>query len=384
MVLRAPSRSPRCLLAGLGAKGFIESTTGGTMKPTTGCGVALLLFLSCDAHALILAQRQSAANTTAQSTTNYCYAIRPYYFEIGDTGGAQSSGTVPSSAAGALNSGTPMNIASASKWMYAAYAVERYGATHLLPYDIKYLTMTSGYHLLDDPCDDSQTVYDCLTYKSNDKYIPEDDGYFYYDGAHFEVHAVSGNYPIGGVARSGIRLGNDDDRDLAPELENVLGLDLYTLGFTKPVLAEGVYTEPTSYAIFLRKILNGTLQISSLLGSHAVCTNTDRDGPYNCPTSLYTPIPEQEAWHYSLGHWVEDDPNVGDGAFSSAGAHGFYPWVWKDPLNPSNAWYGMIARDVGDLSEQDAQTGLGEGWNSALCGRQIRKAWLSGTAQTSM
>jgi hypothetical protein len=77
------------------------------------------------------------------------------------------------------------------------------------------------------------------------------------------------------------------------------------------------------------------------------------------------PIPPTESWHYSLGHWVEDDPKVGDGAFSSAGLFGFYPWV-----DASKTWYGVVARmaPAGALDSVD-------------CGRIIRKAWVTGQAQ---
>ena len=74
-----------------------------------------------------------------------------------------------------------------------------------------------------------------------------------------------------------------------------------------------------------------------------------------------------EVWHYSLGHWVEDDPTVGDHAFSSAGALGFYPWIDK-----SKTYYGVLARDAG--LEANA------GYHSVQCGRLIRKAWTSATA----
>jgi hypothetical protein len=80
---------------------------------------------------------------------------------------------------------------------------------------------------------------------------------------------------------------------------------------------------------------------------------------------LYAPIPESESWHYSIGHWVEDDPVVGDGAFSSPGAFGFYPWV-----NATRSNYGILARKVDG------------GWYaSAQCGRQIRKAWVTAVPQ---
>ncbi len=63
-----------------------------------------------------------------------------------------------------------MHIASASKWLYAAYFAERYGATSLTGRDFQFLTLSSGYHSLqsrpDTQCDSSQgvnfTVDDCV------------------------------------------------------------------------------------------------------------------------------------------------------------------------------------------------------------------------------
>ena len=91
-----------------------------------------------------------------------------------------------------------------------------------------------------------------------------------------------------------------------------------------------------------------------------MCTNLA-----TCTSAVSTPVPSTESWHYSLGHWVEDDPAVGDGAFSSAGAFGFYPWV-----DASKTYYGVLARE--DL------LGTGMGVESARCGRLIRKAWMTG------
>jgi hypothetical protein len=76
-------------------------------------------------------------------------------------------------------------------------------------------------------------------------------------------------------------------------------------------------------------------------------------------------VPPQESWQYSLGHWVESDPRVGDGAFSSPGAFGFYPWI-----DAGRSHYGILAR----VASNGAR-------GSALCGRQIRKAWSTGVAQ---
>ena len=69
-----------------------------------------------------------------------------------------------------------------------------------------------------------------------------------------------------------------------------------------------------------------------------------------------------------MGHWVEDDPVTGDGTFSSAGAFGFYPWI-----DATKTYYGILARE--DTS------GGGNGFPSAECGRNIRKAFVTGVAQ---
>ncbi len=58
---------------------------------------------------------------------------------------------------------------------------------------------------------------------------------------------------------------------------------------------------------------------------------------------------------------------VGDGAFSSAGAFGFYPWI-----DSGKTYYGVVARQV---FAQNA------GYDSARCGRLIRKAWITGAVQ---
>jgi CubicO group peptidase (beta-lactamase class C family) len=152
-----------------------------------------------------------------------------------------------------------------------------------------------------------------------------------------------------------------DNTGLAAQLGQSLGTDL-TLGYHTPQLAGGAHASPAGYARFLRKLLNGQLQMSALLGSHAVCTN-----PATCATALYTPIPATESWHYALGHWVEDDPAQGDGSFSSPGAFGFYPWI-----DASRTYYGIIARQTA--------AGQNSAFESVLCGRLVRKAWLTGVS----
>jgi hypothetical protein len=80
-----------------------------------------------------------------------------------------------------------------------------------------------------------------------------------------------------------------------------------------------------------------------------------------------SPTPVGESWSYSIGHWVDADPVVGDGAFSSTGAFGFHPWI-----DASKTSYGVLAR-------RTAVPGTGS--ESAACGRLLRKAWATGAAQ---
>lgn len=91
---------------------------------------------------------------------------------------------------------------------------------------------------------------------------------------------------------------------------------------------------------------------------------------------------------------MEDDKNVGDGAFSGGGACGVYPWIWKprpedDSGDDYDGWtdplYGVLASDNGGSDESDPDyidtPDASIGWPSVLCGRAIRKAFLTGIAQ---
>lgn len=118
-----------------------------------------------------------------------------------------------------------------------------------------------------------------------------------------------------------------------------------------------------------RALSASTLPVRSA-GCRAAGTHLETNPacPTACPSAaLSTPIPGSERWHYSLGHWLESDPSVGAGAFSSAGAFGFYPWIDAD-----RTYYGVLACAV--LRAQ-------AGYESAQCGRLIRQAWLTGVGR---
>lgn len=306
-----------------------------------------------------------AAATTAD-TNAACTAIHPFYWEIGDKDGAFVGQTASDAGETSPAADTQMLIASASKWFFGAFVVElRKG--NLSSDDLAALTMRSGYTALRySSCikllranQDAETVHQCFTATNatgaNSDYDPTVAGKFFYNGAHFQW-----------LADTELGLGETNNASLYTAITAQLGADL-PFTYDSPQLAAGIKTSANDYARFLRKILAGELLIHDVLGSNAVCTN-----PATCPDAAYAPIPATESWHYSLGHWVEDDPVVGDGAFSSPGAFGFYPWI-----DSTKTTYGILARYASvSLSGQDPVAVA-----SVECGRLIRKAWFSGVAQ---
>lgn len=293
--------------------------------------------------------RAAAAAATAGSTSNACASIRPFYWEIGDRSARLASGSITSpSSATVYGADTPMAIASASKWIYGAYVAQvRQGV--LTEEDKKFLTMRSGYVSMRE-CLPMQTVDGCLAYNGNGSYTAEADGVYTYNGGHMQEHAsLEGLGPL-------------STKRLTAAVKAQLGSEL-KIAYALPQLASGVVATADAYGRFLRKMLDGRLRIGALLGSAAACTN-----PLTCRSEGFelSPVMLDTSWHYSLGHWVEDDPATGDGAFSSAGAFGFYPWI-----DATKTSYGIVARKAEASS----------GWSSSACGKLIRKAWATGVAQ---
>ena len=333
---KAPSELLALLFAGFlvtACGGGDDSSPGGNSGvPTPPSGVTVQ-------------QRIQAATATAQNN-NLCTRIRPFYWEIGDRTAALASGSVDSSASAiTYTANTPMSIASASKWLYGTYVVQK-RAGALTPDDYKYLNFQSGYTSFQQ-CQPDQTVAQCETYEDNGVYTAANDGKFFYSGGHMQKHATL------------VGLGDMNNSLLSDEIRSQLGADV-TLTYSQPQPAGGVFMSSSSYARVLRKMLTGQLLMGSMLGTHPVCTNR-----MSCAAAVIAPIPLDESWHYSIGHWVEDDPQVGDGAFSSPGAFGFYPWI-----DHSKTYYGVLAHAA-----------MGVAFDSVECGRTIRKAWVSGVAQ---
>jgi hypothetical protein len=302
--------------------------------------------------------RIAAATATAHGQ-RACAPAKPFYWEIGDKTGALTSATE----GGALpTASTTIPISTASEWIFAAYLVQARAGKPTAT-DIEALTMRSGFtNLQPDRCvqrapgiQRPETVNNCfhavhLVGGSNSDFKAAQVDKFFYNGGHFQQ-----------LAASDPRLGELT----APALTGVIGGQLGTassFSYDSPALDAGVRTTPGAYGGFLRKILTGQLLIQTQLGSNPVCTN-----PSRCQSAVSTPLPHAENSHYSLGHWVEDDPHVGDGAFSDPGLRGFYPWI-----DASKTYYGVLAR---------VSQAPGAHVVSMQCGRLIRKAWLTGKAQ---
>jgi len=308
----------------------------------------------------------AAAKATAKQNP-LCQAVTPFFWEIGDDSGALVSASIGVNSAGApVRATTKMDVASSSKWLYGAYILQLRGAVdNLTDEDIDFLHMTSGYSNMGGDgipagtcpaSDNPDSINVCLTllnpanglpYSYQD---PTTTGYFDYDAGHFENHASQFS-----------SLGDLANGSLGPAVSRPLGPSVL-FSYSQPLLAGGVYTTPATYAVVLRHIVAATLVMRDALGIDPVCTLASA----SCQ-AFNTPIPE--AWHYSIAHWVEDDPAThGDGAFSAPGAQGFYPWI-----EASKAYYGILARVTASSPQQ--------GVASVQCGRLIRRAWDTGVQQ---
>lgn len=278
-----------------------------------------------------LAGRIAAAQKAAAADPN---ADKPFYWEIGNKDGKLASGTVGVG----IDNTTSMNIASATKWMFGAYAAQ----DHVLSStDWPFLTMTSGYKNMGGQCQSSDTVDLCLATGTYNVHSPSFDGIFFYNSGHFEHYASAT-----------LLLGADRIVALHTAFESMLGVS--TIQWTQPLMAGGIYTTADCYAAFLRKILNGQLNIAAFLGTHQVPASALL-GASN------SPAPTDEPWHYSIGHWVEPD-----GTFSSGGSLGFYPWI-----DANRRTYGIVARN--SLTGSDTGT---IGIESVRTGQSIRAAWF--------
>lgn len=300
-------------------------------------------------------ERIAAAIATVATNPKCSVAtLGTYYWEIGDADGIKASGSVGS---GAPTASTTLWIFSASKWLYAANVLQKHGSSNAA--EMKFLKFTSGYSKYTNapiclPGPGSDTVQGCFPLGGVDELDPATVDRFAYDSGHMQHHAT--NFMGLGAANNAV---------LASDLSATLGISGFS--YRIPQLAAGVQTTSAVYAQFLRRVLRSELAIAGALGTQKVCAQQAATG---CNAAATPDSIGTEAWNYSLGHWVEDDPTIGDHAFSSAGGGGFYPWI-----DSSKTYYGIVAR------ERETETSAG--YHSAECGRLVRQAWRTGVTVTA-
>lgn len=299
-----------------------------------------IIYSSSLAAATANAQAAAAADTQSPGS--------PFYWEIGNKTGKLASGIMGD---GSIDNTTAMNIASASKWLVGAYAAQHHTLTST---DYPFLTMTSGYKNMGGQCTagGSQTVDGCLATGTYNVHSPAYDGVFFYNSGHFE-HYASASLGLGTyhatINAPTLRTAFDTMFGLA----GVAGAS--SVQWTQPMLAGGAFTAADTYTAILRKILDGTLAIGALLGTQQVPASA-------LLGAANSPAPVDEAWYYSLGHWVEPD-----GTFSSGGSLGFYPWISAD-----KRYYGVVVRN--NLTGSDTGT---IGIESVRTGQAIRAAFFN-------
>jgi hypothetical protein len=289
---------------------------------------------------------KAATDTIANNTMCSVATLGSYYWEIGDANGTLASGTVGT---GGPTANTMMLIYSASKWLYASSVVQLRGVQDS---DAGFLNFTSGWSKFGNQpfcLGNSPTVDNCPPGTSKNMNDPITVERFAYDSGHMQYHAS---------AMMG--LGSANTTALAAQLNANIGN--FRFSYNVPQLAAGVQATPSIYSKFLRLLVQNRLRMADALGSRKVCAQSQAPG---C-NAAYTPDSiGTEQWNYSLGHWVEDDPILGDHAYSSAGGGGFYPWI-----DVSKTYYGVVARE--------RQNESAAGFHSAQCGRLVRQAWVTG------
>lgn len=285
--------------------------------------------------------RKNAVKPTID-TAKECRNVSQFYWEIGDANGPLASGKKGSF----FTADTRVNLASASKWIFATYLVEKYGG--LTDAQIQMLTQRSGYRsFLDQVCMFTSKVNECMQaqlplYAFENPYTAEDVGTFFYSGAHFQQLAIN------------VGLGNYTSPMLTAEIKKYIHDG--DIRFFFPGIGSGMRSSARTFGKLMRKMMRNEYRIGEMLGSDRICTL-----PQLCPMSLRSPL--EKDWDYSLGHWVEHESGGPDEVFSGPGLQGFYPWISAD-----RTLYGMISTQM--LADFKA--------TSSACGGKIRKAWTSG------
>lgn len=351
-----------------------------------------------------LGQRIFAAQVTARNPdpASSCRPIAAdaadkeagFYWEIGDANGIVT-GSAGQVAAGSVSpSGvseprytrdTEMMIASASKWVYSTYFTEVAGTVQngvgIMPAAyVPFLNFTSGYtNFTIASCGPDKTVGACMLFRDNETRTAANIGKFDYDGGHLQVLGGGGDATLRADKFYMANLNNFSllPQALTEKMTAALAAKVpnYVPRYYSTELAGGALMSAANYAEMLKGLVrkDNPLKMAAFLrppatNPYAVCTNP-ADPACGPDKAVGTPVPANESWYYGLGHWIEADPKVGDGAYSSAGLFGFYPWV-----DASKTYYGIIAR-------KNIIAGERSGYDSMVCGRAIRKAFMTGEVQ---
>jgi len=285
---------------------------------------------------------------------------------------------------------TVVPFASGAKWWYGAYVAQLYGGPSSVPAAQQpFMNFTSGYVSMGDSgyaCAgiSPPTINQCLTQSNAGvPYTTKTNsfvGYFDYDSGHFENHA--GQY---GAAINTL-YASTSNHALVNAITNELSLTVSSY-YTNPLLSGALVGTGADYRKLLIAIINGSLALGANLTYNAACTQggdtytVDANGntttSFTCQqgAAVYGTSPlSPDDDYYSFGHWIEVDPRVnGDGASSSPGSIGIYPWVEK-----GLGYYGVLSRWA-----TPGYYSLGQqGQSSLFCGRLLRRAWDTGNQQT--
>lgn len=294
-------------------------------------GLSMFLSFSTSPAAVL-----DAVNVARSSVA--CKKIQPFYWEIGNSAKMLAGQSVGEKYLRTSN----MNVASASKFIFGAYVLEKKKGI-LTSKEKNNLRMLGGYTDFNPfSCGVYNTVSACFRAGTNSKITSSAVGKYYYNGG----NAMSVGIDLG--------LGSLSLKSLNSEMTSTLK-NTVSINYVNPNLAGGIQTSAAQYAIFLQQLLKGNYVLSKYLGYTSVCTL-----PGRCTAAASSPVPE--AWNYSYHHWVERNAAGAVEAFSSPGLLGFYPWVTAD-----KAYYGILARE---------ESGADSSWDSVVCGREIRKAYF--------
>lgn len=246
---------------------------------------------------------------------------------------------------------TPMRIASATKWVAAAVflsAIERgemtleTRASEHLPWWTRdpedprsrvtlgdLLSFTSGLEgtPLQVRCVNQarSDVQRCAREIYDRWFVHEPGATFFYSPGHMHVAAAM-------LERAtGKRFQELFARDVVARLGLDPGTRYVMAGPGHPRIAGGLSMRAGDYAVFLRRVLDGSYlpKSQALWWVDHVAARGARIG--------YSPLTQANlTWHYSLGAWKEcpkanyDAECAKSQVYSSPGAYGFYPWIDRD------------------------------------------------------